>query len=136
MKISSIISIFLMFAGCFIGNAQNLKNESSSIVPNQIEVYYFHFNARCETCRAVEAEARADIESLYSGKVSFRAVNLDDASGKTISDKLKISGQTLLIVKGAKQINLTNEGFLYARTNPYKLKSIIKQKVDSLLVHN
>jgi len=37
------------------------------------------------------------------------------------------------LVKGDQKINLTNEGFLYAVTNPTKLKSIIKEKVDGLL---
>ena len=108
-------------------------NAQSGTKPSGVEVYYFHFTARCETCRTVEAEAKADIQNLYGGQVSFQAINLDDASSKAIAEKLKISGQTLLIVKGDKKINLTNEGFLYAMTNPAKLKSIIKQKVDSLL---
>ena len=136
MKRAFIFSLCLIFVGCFIGKAQNPLNGTSASLSSQIEVYYFHFNVRCETCRAVEAEAKADVESLYSGMVSFKAINLDDAASKAISDKLRISGQTLLIVKRDKQINLTNEGFLYARTNPDKLKSIIKQKVDSFLVHN
>jgi len=124
MKKFILLSIALLVMGCFLGNAQTTP---------QVEAYYFHFNARCETCRTVEAETKADLESLYAGKVSFRAVNLDEATSKEIANKLKISGQTLLIVKGDKQINLTNEGFLYAMTNPVKLKSIIKQKVDGLL---
>jgi len=37
-----------------------------------------------------------------------------------------------LVVKGNKKVNLTNEGFMYARTNPKKFKSIIKEKVDKL----
>lgn len=133
MKRFILFSIAMMVMGCFLGNAQTSKKETPASASYKVEAYYFHFNARCETCRTVEAETKADIESLYSGKVSFKAVNLDDASSKEIAKKLKISGQTLLIVKGDKQINLTNEGFLYAMTNPAKLKSIIKQKVDGLL---
>jgi len=123
-----ILVILVLFVSViFEGNAQ------SGTKPSGVEVYYFHFTARCETCRTVESETKADIQNLYGGQVSFRAINLDDASSKAIAEKLKISGQTLLIVKGDKKINLTNEGFLYAMTNPAKLKSIIKQKVDSLL---
>jgi len=121
-----------MVMGTFISVAQTAQNKTFVKTANKIEAYYFHFNARCVTCMAVEAEAKADIESLYPGRATFKAINLDDASSKTIADRLKVSGQTLLFVKGDKQINLTNEGFLYARTNPAKLKSIIKQKVDGL----
>jgi len=99
----------------------------------KIEVYYFHLTSRCPTCLAVESEAKSDIKTLYGDKVSFRSINLDDASSKTIAEKLKVPGQALLIVKGTQQINLTNDGFLYARKNPEKFKSIIKEKVDELL---
>ena len=122
-----------MVMGSFLGNAQTSKKETPASATNKVEAYYFHFNARCETCRTVEAETKADLESLYSGGISFKAINLDDASSKVIAEKLKISGQTLLIVKGDQKINLTNEGFLYAVTNPSKFKSIIKAKVDPLL---
>jgi len=127
-----IMSFVIVLMGIMTSNAQTLRKEGSGIASNKIEAYYFHFNARCETCRAVEAEAKAAIETLYPGRATFKAVNLDDASSKSIAEKLKISGQTLLVVKGDKQVNLTNEGFMYATTNPAKLKSIIKQKVDNL----
>ena len=65
--------------------------------------------------------------------MTFRAVNIEDDTNKTIVEKLKISGQTLLLVKGDTKINLTNEGFMYARNNPDKFKAIIKAKVDGLL---
>ncbi|MEI7828956.1 MAG: nitrophenyl compound nitroreductase subunit ArsF family protein [Prolixibacteraceae bacterium] len=133
MKRHLLFCITMMVIVSLWGNAQTSKKEQPISAPNKVEAYYFHFNARCETCKTVESEAKADIESLYSGRITFKAVNLDDASSKAIAEKLKISGQTLLIVKGDKQINLTNEGFLYAMTNPAKLKSIIKKKVDSLL---
>jgi len=126
------MSFVIVLMGIMTSNAQTLRKEGSGIASNKIEAYYFHFNARCETCRAVEAEAKAAIETLYPGRATFKAVNLDDASSKSIAEKLKISGQTLLVVKGDKQVNLTNEGFMYATTNPAKLKSIIKQKVDNL----
>lgn len=121
-----------MVMGVFLSNAQNTQKTTSVAATSKIEAYYFHFNARCVTCMAVESEAKADIESLYPGQATFKAVNLDDASSKTITERLKVSGQALLFVKGDKQINLTKEGFLYARANPAKFKSIIKQKVDGL----
>ena len=99
----------------------------------KIEAYYFHNATRCNTCRTVEAEAKADLKELYGEKVTFQALNLEEKSTDAIAEKLKVSGQTLLVVKGDKQINLTNEGFLYAVTNPEKFKKIIKEKVDPLV---
>lgn len=129
---TTLLSIAFMVMGAFFSMAQTSQKVTTAAAPVKIEAYYFHFNARCVTCKAVEAEAKADIESLYPGKAVFKAINLDEASNKTIAEKLKVTGQTLLFVKGDKQINLTNEGFMYARTNPAKFKSIIKQKVDAL----
>lgn len=127
--------LFLPFIAC---NAQSTREATHNGKAGKIEAYYFHFNARCVTCKTVEAEAKADIEALYpelikSGKVSFKAVNLDEPSGKTIADKLGVNGQTLLLVSGTDKINITNEGFMYARSNPEKFKEVIREKVDGLL---
>jgi len=132
MKTFKLILTLALFIP-IIGLSQTKKNEAKTASTEKIEAFYFHNTARCITCKTVEAEAKADLENLYGGKVSFQALNLEDDETKVIANKLKVSGQTLLIVKGDQQINLTNEGFLYARTNPKKFKSIIKEKVDKLL---
>ena len=131
-KKTKIMKKFLFILALLISGISAV-NAQSGTKPSEVEAYYFHFTSRCETCRTVEAEAKADIQNLYGGQVSFQSINLDDASSKAIAEKLKISGQTLLIVKGDQKINLTNEGFLYAMQNPAKLKAIIKQKVDKLI---
>lgn len=137
MKSLHVILIFafmLSFAGMAHSQSAQAKTSSS----DKIEVFYFHNTSRCVTCKTVEAEAKQDIETLYpdlikQGKMSFTALNLEEEKGKVMAKKLGISGQTLLLVKGTQKIDITNEGFLYATTNPKKLKSIIKQKVDGLL---
>ncbi|BBE20799.1 hypothetical protein AQPE_4993 [Aquipluma nitroreducens] len=126
-----IIFLCIVLMTVFFCNAQTAKKETATS-ENQVEAYYFHNTARCTTCKTVEAEAKADLESLYGNQVTFKALNLEDDATKPIAEKLQVSGQTLLIVKGDQKINLTNEGFLYAVTKPAKLKSIIKAKVDPL----
>ena len=125
--------LIILFVSCFSGKSQTVNSETATSVSNKVEAYYFHMSTRCVTCKTVEAEAKKDLETLYGGKVNFQAVNLEDEKNKAIVEKLKISGQTLLIVKGDSKINITNEGFLYAVTNPEKFKSVIKAKVDGLL---
>jgi len=123
----------MVLTSTFSSNGQTVKKETQSSTSSKVEAYYFHNTIRCVTCKAVEAEAKADLESLYGSQVSFKAFNLEEDATKAIAEKLQISGQTLLIVKGDQKINLTNEGFMYARTNPAKFKSIIKKKVDKLM---
>ena len=114
------------------GISQNSSTEKAT-ANEKIEAYYFHNAIRCETCKTVEAEAKADLKELYGSNVTFQALNLEDKATNKIAEKLEVSGQTLLVVKGDRKINLTNEGFLYAVTNPEKFKSIIKEKVDPLM---
>ncbi|HPE77773.1 MAG TPA: nitrophenyl compound nitroreductase subunit ArsF family protein [Draconibacterium sp.] len=124
-------SLFLciLFTALFSGFLVNAQTGSKA----KIQAYYFHNQVRCETCKTVESEAKLDLKELYGDKVSFQALNLEDKATQEIAKKLKVSGQTLLVVNGSKQVNLTNEGFLYAVTNPVKFKSIIKEKVDPLV---
>ncbi len=132
-KIGMLILSLAMFLGFIVCNAQTSKVLENTKSTSKVEAYYFHFSSRCVTCKTVESEAKANIESLYGGKVRFTAINLDDDSSKALAEKLKVSGQSLLLVKGDSKINITNEGFMYARSNPEKFKSIIKEKVDGLL---
>jgi hypothetical protein len=132
------IALFIPFLSC---NAQSPKKEviTSEYNSDKIEAYYFHFTARCVTCRTIEAKARENLETLYpnqfkQGLITFQSVNLEDASSKPLAEKLGVSGQTLLLVKGDQKINLTNEGFMYAMVKPEKFKEIINEKVDALLI--
>jgi hypothetical protein len=134
MKKFTQITLFLMItlSSMSCSSQENKKTTTQSTNTGDIEVYYFHFTSRCVTCRTVESEAKADVEALYGGKISFQAINLDEESSKAIAEKLQVSVQTLLIVKGSQKIDITNEGFMYARSNPAKLKSIIQDKIDGL----
>jgi len=114
------------------------KTAPKTTVAKKVEVYYFHFTRRCETCKAVEAESKKALETLYpaqvkSGQVSFTSINLDDKSSKALAAKCKAEGQSLLIISGNKRIDITDNGFMYARTTPDKLKAVIKAEVDKLL---
>ncbi len=132
MKKVILLSFTLLMMSCLVSNAQTTTKNTKSAAVDKVEAYYFHLSARCITCQAVEAEAKKDLEALYGGKVSFKSINLEEDASKALAEKLKISGQTLLLVKGETKVNITNEGFMYARTNPVKFKSIIKEKVDKL----
>jgi len=141
MKTYRFIFALLLMVPFFACTAQPSKKEVKESANNsdKIEAYYFHFTARCVTCKTIEAKAKENLETLYpnqfkQGLITFQSLNLEEASTKAIADKLGVSGQTLLIVKGDKKINLTNEGFMYAVVKPEKFKEIINEKVDGLLI--
>ena len=136
MKMIRLLLSVALLVPFFNANAQTGNKEKSA--NEKIEAYYFHFTARCMTCRTVEERAKENLGDLYpdqvkAGTITFQAANLNEKEGEELAKKLGISGQTLLLVKGPKQINLTNEAFLYAVTKPEKYKAVIKEKVDELL---
>ena len=135
-----ILTLLLIvpFIAC-MAQPSNKRVKASENNSDKIEAYYFHFTARCTTCRTIEAKAKESLETLYpnqfkQGLITFQSLNLEEASTKPLADKLGVSGQTLLIVKGDQKINLTNEGFMYAVVKPEKFKEIINEKVDGLLI--
>jgi len=113
--------------------ADRKKENTTTVKNDKVEVFYFHYTRRCATCQAVEKVTKETVQELYGNKISFEGVNLDEPDGEIKGHKLGISGQTLLIKSGDTKINLTNEGFMYARSNPEKLKEIIQEKVDPLI---
>jgi len=141
MKRYRLIFSFL-FITIFVGCTAQPTGEGVKTSDNnsdKIEAFYFHFTARCTTCRTIEAEAKKDLETLYpnqfrEGLITFQSMNLEEDSTKPVAKRLGVSGQTLMLVKGNKKINLTNEGFMYAVVKPEKFKEIINEKVDGLLI--
>ena len=136
MKTLSIVATVVLLLSAFIAYPQTGSNIPEG--EQKIEAYYFHFTARCMTCRTVENRAKENLQELYpemwkKGTLTFTSANLNEKEGEALAKKLGVSGQTLMLTKGSKQINITNEGFLYAVTNPEKYKAVIKQKVDELL---
>jgi hypothetical protein len=134
-------SFMIMFVAVslFTCNAQTSETpKTENILSEDIQVYYFHNTARCATCNAVENETKIALEMYYAdkmkaGAMDFTSLNLQEDEGKEMAQTLHVSGQTLLIVKGETQVNLTNEGFMNARTNPTKFHEIIKAQIDKLL---
>ena len=120
----TMIVISVMFAG-------------NPVPTTKIEVYYFHFTRRCMTCNAVEDVSKEAISTFYptqfkKGQITFKSVNLDEKTSDVLAKKCKTEGQALLVISGSKRIDLTEQGFMYAKSNPEKLKAELKKTIDSL----
>jgi hypothetical protein len=122
-------------------NSKTSKNSETGEVkaitevtrPEKVTAYYFHATRRCATCEAVEKVTKASLKEYYGSDVPFISINRDEDKNEAIINHYKVNAQTLLIVKNDKMINLTNDAFLNARTNPDKLKAKIKETIDALL---
>jgi len=139
MKAIKIMFLLIVTVSVSACNAQTSQDQNSSVADtDELQVYYFHFTKRCATCNAVENEAKVALEMFYAdqlkeGNIAFISLNLEEDDGKKMADQLKVSGQTLLLVKGDQMVNLTNEGFMNARTKPDKYHEILKSNIDKLL---
>ena len=140
MKTIRFIIAMLLLAPVISCSAQTSDKEvkAAGNSSDKVDAYYFHFTARCVTCKTIEAKTKENLEVLYpqqvkNGIITFQSVNLDEAVNKPLAEKLGIAGQTLLLVKGDEKINITNEGFMYAMVKPEKFKEVINEKVGFLL---
>jgi len=123
---NAIILLVLCISGIFATNAQ------SGTKPTGVEVYYFHATNRCATCEAVEAVTREALKQYYGDQIILKAINRDQEKDNPVMIKHKVSGQTLLILKGDKAVDLTTFAFMNARTKPEKLKEKIKETIDKM----
>lgn len=139
-KTLSYIIIGLLTAS-FI-NCQS--NDSTTIVNNKKEItsvvkgYYFHGTRRCTTCKAVEEVTKEILNDYYANEladstISFKSINLDEDVNKTLAISLNVSGQTLLFISETDTVNLTNQAFMNAVSNPLKLTSFITDEIDAML---
>jgi len=134
----SIIIVAVIISSFFSANSQTTKATKVISKPSKVEVYYFHYTRRCVTCQAVETETQKSILALYplqakKGLITFKSINLDDKSSEAIAAKCKAEGQSLLITSSNKRVDLTDKAFMYAKSNPIKLKAELKKIIDSLL---
>ncbi|MDC1105892.1 nitrophenyl compound nitroreductase subunit ArsF family protein [Prolixibacteraceae bacterium] len=104
-------------------------------VEDEIEILYFHFTQRCSTCLAIEQEVKKDIEmeiEMNHKPYSFQSINIDNKDTKDIVEAYHIEGQTLLVIKGDKIVNLTDESFQYADYHPDKLAKLLLKTLESI----
>jgi hypothetical protein len=131
--------MLLMAVSLLACNANSSKEQKSFAADaEELQVYYFHFTKRCATCNAVENETKVALEMYYAdqmkeGTLAFTSLNLEEENGKKMAAQLKVSGQTLVLVKGEQMVNLTNEGFMNARTNSGKFHEILKSNIDKMI---
>ncbi len=129
MKLSLTIIILVVFSGLTDTNAGqfNLKEAGGDI-----NVYYFHATRRCATCQAIEKVALKTVKDNYGDEIGFIVINREEKENKALVEKYKISGQTLLVVKGETIENITNQAFMNALNNPEKLEELILSTIAAM----
>lgn len=134
-RLISTFSFMLIFGliSIFAQDKIEAKTAEQSQIAVPVKAYYFHATRRCATCEAVEAVTKEALQEYYGDKVTFESINREENKDNPLVSKYEISGQTLLIIKGDEKIDLTNEAFLNARTNPEKFKTKLKSTIDAMM---
>lgn len=135
-KLSKITYLLLMavFMLTFSETAFSFENNQDENKDEaKVTVYYFHATHRCATCNAVEAVTKDAISTFPEKDVIFISLNREEDKNNALVEKYKISGQTLLVVRGDKTEDLTTKAFMFARNSPEKLKKKIKATIDNML---
>ena len=109
----------------------------------RVEVRYFHGKQRCITCRSIEKCAKEVLEESFasqqkSKKISMKVFDISTEQGKLVAADHKVSFSSLFIVKIDKKgketrIDLTRQGFQYAKRNPGEFKKILKEEITKAL---
>lgn len=140
-----LLSVLVLLLAVHVGFAQccNKKetkcSETTTVSKAKLEkaavkVYYFHATRRCATCKAVEKVTKETVSNhKAANKIVFMSVNRDTDKKNPLLAKYKVDGQTLIVVKGEKVVDLTTSAFMNARTRPLKLKEKIQSVLDEMI---
>ena len=136
-----IIIVLITFLGLQLNTNQAQADQTNAAVESKVteqnksnvQVYYFHATRRCITCNAIEKITKETIEKDFSKEVSFSSINREENKDHELVKKHKIAGQTLLLIKNDKVIDLTNTAFMYARNQPEKFKKELSKALKGLL---
>ena len=123
---TTILSLLLLFSMASFAQTETSIPDKTDV---GIEAYYFHFTQRCATCKAVES---VSTEALKTLNIELKSLNIDEDENMEIAKKVGAGGQALILSNGIKSIDLTNDGFMYARSNPDKLKAKLLKAVQEL----
>lgn len=124
--------------GASLGVGENNAADSAQVaISDTVRVYYFHMTRRCATCNAIEDETIKTIKTTFGdaykkGKIVFASYNIETENGKAVAAKQNVNDQALVIVANGKQKDITNEGFLYARSNPDAFEQVLTEAIKNI----
>lgn len=87
------------------------------------------------TCNTVEKVAQEAVGEIYAGNpnVKFQALSTDDKANETLVEKYEITWNGLIVVQGEDYVDITQEAFASAVSNPLALKELLQAEVDKRL---
>jgi hypothetical protein len=104
-----ILAFFMVIGACSLAIAVEDK------ATNKVIVYYFHGTFRCVTCTNMEKYAREAIEAnfkdaLQSGKLEFKAVNVEESKNEHFTKDYQLYTKSLILsfMRDGKEVRSKN----------------------------
>ena len=138
-QLFAIVIMLLSLVGCGNRNAKNSAESAAASNPDAVvEVFVFHAAQRCATCKAIDAVVAEVLENDFaedvkSGRVVLRDVDGSKPENRALVEKYEIVSTSMLLDAKGNVTNLTNDAFQYARSNPDKLKEILRAEISKAL---
>lgn len=136
MKTPIILFVILLaFSGM-----KTVAQESANASNPKLEVYYFHSTMRCATCMAVEEQTRKTLDEnfagdLKSGAIKLTVLNFEEKENRELAKKFEIGWSSLILYvpESKNKVDLTDDAFAKARTNPEDFRLELQEKIKELL---
>ncbi|MGE5672160.1 MAG: nitrophenyl compound nitroreductase subunit ArsF family protein [Fibrobacterota bacterium] len=108
---------------------------------NQLVVYYFMSNYRCPSCMYIEKTTESVVTTTFaeyvkSGRVVFKAVNIDEPENKHYDTDYKLYAQSVILseVKNGKELRWTNLDKVWKLlNNDAEFKAYVTKEIKTYL---
>ena len=133
-----ILSFFVILSMTACNNqskSTNTDNATVAIDTSTVNVYYFHGKQRCITCIAVGNIAKETVENNYkdNNKVQFVEINTSDKNNEALIEKYEVTWNALIIAKDDNYVEITDQAFATAISNPQTLEKLITEEINKKL---
>ena len=129
-----LASIALLLLGCG-SNSQTIDAHATN--DGKLHIYYFHTAKRCPTCLAIEQATEQVLQTHYvqhlGDKIIYQAVDLSDPQNTSLANYYQVAWSSLILHRDNQRIDLTQEAFAYARTEPECFQQLLNEHIQQLL---
>jgi hypothetical protein len=132
-----VATVTLMVSGAL----SEMKALTVQTPSHKIVAYYFHTNARCSTCRKIEAYSHEAIEEgfkseLKNGTLELRVINYEEPENRHYIKDYKLVTKSLILVNlvDGKQTEWTNLKLVWQLTkNKEAFLNYVRKEVGNYL---
>ena len=130
-----LASIALLLLACG-SNSQTTDTHATN--DGKLHIYYFHTAKRCPTCLAIEQATEQVLQTHYTqhlgDKIIYQAVDLSDPQNTSLANYYQVAWSSLILYRDNQRIDLTQEAFAYARTEPERFLQLLNEHIQQLLL--